>query len=199
MARKTPPVYPAASWKLTGPLEGKTFAAGEFLFRDGVFTTTQFSPRDLVHMDRHFEQWQAVRILEGASNGQRDFSQVRQGPDGYVLTDGSRAPAYLKADEGAGVGETPSGESSGRGMAPEGNGSASLVVETTGDPIRNRLVAAVRSLDPNVDTNWTQSGKPALDAVERALGYSGVKRAELEAACPGFVRVQKPDISTQEA
>ena len=50
-----------------------------------------------------------------------------------------------------------------------------------------RLVAAIRRLDPTDDKLWTADGKPLVDAVASIFGQ-GVGRAQIEAAMPGFTR-----------
>ena len=58
-----------------------------------------------------------------------------------------------------------------------------------------RLAKAVMSLDPNNDEHWTQTGKPAMSAIEMAYGSSGITRAQVEAAAPGFTR----EVASQQA
>lgn len=221
MARHTP-TYPAAFWKLTGPLAGQTFqASAAFLFVDGVFSSRRFSPADLPRMDRHFEQWQAIRFdpaKEGRLDGERNVSsEGEREADGGVLPEGGKSAAGAEDVHSIGGNEASTVDDGGR-LVPSGNGQAegvggavaaavvAPVVDAAPtvapDPFRARLIKAVLSLDPKVDEHWTSAGKPALPAVETALGHAGVKRADVEAACPGYVRpsrVSPPDGSVQEA
>lgn len=51
-----------------------------------------------------------------------------------------------------------------------------------------RLRKAINDLDPDDDAHWTAEGKPAIAAVTSLYGSTGVTRADVEAAAPGFNR-----------
>jgi hypothetical protein len=54
------------------------------------------------------------------------------------------------------------------------------------------IAAAVRKLDPDVDSHWVltgaHKGKPKLQAIEDAYGKAGLTRQDIEAAMPGYDR-----------
>lgn len=51
----------------------------------------------------------------------------------------------------------------------------------------SRIAEVVRNLDPENDAHWTQSGLPAMAAVEAVLGKA-VSRADVEHAVPNWTR-----------
>jgi hypothetical protein len=56
---------------------------------------------------------------------------------------------------------------------------------TTKEAIQEILVA----LDTTADTNWTEDGSPALDAIQKLAGDLTITRAQINDAHPGFARV----------
>lgn len=59
------------------------------------------------------------------------------------------------------------------------------------DPVaetNDKLVEAVMALDPMNDEHWTMDGKPRMDAVEATYGSADIKRADIDAAAPGYDR-----------
>lgn len=141
-------------------------------------------------------------------DGQRDLQpQGGSNPDGSgavhggVQSDGAGTGAEGAAagsgDAGAGVGQS--------GGLPDGNGQQAQLnpqPELPKDPqpelpktptepvaqVNEKLRRAVLGLDPSDDSHWIASGKPALAAVEKAYGSTGLTRADVEAVAPGFVR-----------
>ena len=51
-----------------------------------------------------------------------------------------------------------------------------------------KIAAAVRGLNPENDEHWTGAGLPAMAAVEDLVGSKDIKRADVEAAVPGWDR-----------
>lgn len=72
--------------------------------------------------------------------------------------------------------------------------SGKPVEEPTEPPKANeRLLAAIKELDPTDDNHWTQQGKPALSAIGSFYGSTDFTRADVDAAAPGYDR----DAATQ--
>lgn len=49
------------------------------------------------------------------------------------------------------------------------------------------LIEAIESLDPSDDAHWTKDGRPDLNVLKELTG-GAVKRADVDAAKPGFTR-----------
>ncbi|MCK5641931.1 MAG: hypothetical protein KAJ19_14100, partial [Gammaproteobacteria bacterium] len=86
---------------------------------------------------------------------------------------------------------------------PDGNGhehsgipkfpeDADYRAEEPASSVNTDILAAVRKLDPEVDSHWVvtgaHKGKPKLQAVEDAYGKAGLTRQDVEAAAPGYNR-----------
>ena len=99
------------------------------------------------------------------------------GPDGS-------GPAQEGADDGAGAGGAETGSA---GSVPDGDGREDSRDDWNKEN-DNRLLKAVKSLDPKNDEHWTSHGTPAVAAVEQAFGKAGVKRADVERVAPGYTR-----------
>jgi len=54
--------------------------------------------------------------------------------------------------------------------------------------VSEKLRKAIQELDPATDEHWTGTGKPMLNAIEKFYGSSGVTRADVQAALPGYDR-----------
>lgn len=50
------------------------------------------------------------------------------------------------------------------------------------------IVDAVYSLDPDNDRHWTQTGQPAMNAIETRIGTSRVNRRDIDRVLPGYNR-----------
>lgn len=53
---------------------------------------------------------------------------------------------------------------------------------------KDAILAALGRLDPANDEHWTAQGLPAIKAVEELAGGSGLTRAAVDEAAPGFTR-----------
>lgn len=128
-------------------------------------------------------------VLQGPRKGETVELGGRQFVDGVLEVQGAQQDVaalgrYLEANgwalpEGAAV---PTGEDTNPGN-PEGK-----LPDPDGE--NERLRAAVLGLDANDDDAWTNSGKPAMEAVQKAYGAADVTRAQVEGLCPGYDRVQ---------
>lgn len=109
-------------------------------------------------------------------------------------------PAEETSDNGSGTGDS-SGGSAGSGALGDGHSDSGLskFEESEGDgpsepssEIDNGLKRAVLALDPEAEEHWIargrHAGKPALTAVEEALGRAGVTRSDVEDAMPAYTR-----------
>lgn len=66
-----------------------------------------------------------------------------------------------------------------------------VVPELEPEPVlemSEKIAGAVRGLDPENDEHWTEAGLPAMAAVEDVVGSKDIKRADVEAAEPGWDR-----------
>jgi hypothetical protein len=170
------------TYRLEGHFSGRTVKLGGFQFTEGHLTANLKTPDEHNLLGRFLAQWGA-KEHDGQCSLSNDGTQTGPsslGPEGDKSSTGGEA-----IDGG---GSTPSGsEPSRQILVPEGDGQAEGV--TMVEDIRfTKLREAVLSLDPKVDADWTQGGKPALAAVERALGSSGITRAQVEAVCPKYLR-----------
>lgn len=138
-------------------------------------------------------------------DGQRDLqSQGGSDPDGSgAVHGGVQSDGAGTGAEGAAAGSGDAGAGAGQsGGLPDGNGqqaqlNSEPVAQQTQDTqgptepvaqVNEKLRRAVLGLDPSDDSHWIASGKPALAAVEKAYGSTGLTRADVEAVAPGFVR-----------
>lgn len=67
------------------------------------------------------------------------------------------------------------------------NDSEDGASKTEGE-VNTKLLEAVMKLDPANDEHWTQSGEPAIAAVEVVYGSAGIKRADIKAVAPNYNR-----------
>lgn len=168
---------------LTPPLEGKTLRLGDYGFQEGRCTIT--APADQMALHARFleRNWQAYpeghEALKEKPNGQRDLQPNPEGAQGDLQPEGAGAPSGDGSDAGQGDAGGETGNQAG-GLAPEGDGQA--------PELNEKLRKAVMTLDPVDDSHWTKDGKPAMTAVEKLYGSSGLTRADVDAAAPGFNR-----------
>lgn len=62
-----------------------------------------------------------------------------------------------------------------------------------------KILAALRQLDPANDNHWTAEGQPRIDTVKLLTGDSTVGREAITAALPGFVRARAAEMLPPEA
>lgn len=53
---------------------------------------------------------------------------------------------------------------------------------------KKAILEALQKLDAANDEHWTASGKPAMKVLEELTGDKGLKRSDVDAAAPDFVR-----------
>lgn len=143
---------------LTGPLAGQTVNLGSLPYRFAEGRTTIIA--SVEEMPLH------AQFLE------RNWQAYPEGHEGLRGIQGDLPPN--------GEGTAPGQDSDAGERAPEGDGQAPQLNE--------KLQKAVLGLDPEDDSHWTKDGKPAMTAAEKLYGSSGLTRADVEAAAPGFTR-----------
>ncbi len=174
---------------LTGPLAGKTVNLGKtkvFPFRNGRLIINA-STEEIALYGRFLERnWQAypeghpkLEVESGKRNIQADTELNEQHAVlGRVQPSGEGTQASEQASD-----KRP------RSTAPDG-GSPGVLPDRDGHTaeLNERLLKAVRKLDPENDAHWTQDGKPAMSAVERLYGSGDVTRAVVDEVAPGYNR-----------
>jgi hypothetical protein len=160
---------------LKGHFQGKTVVLGGFSFVEGALLV-QLSEEDHVKLARHLSQWSA-EVENGECSAQEDSPGAL---DSNLQPNGEGSTAGGQADDGSKPTPTPSGNADGR-LGAQGAGQAEEL-----NPTLRRIREAVLGLYPSVAGNWTRDGKPALPAVERAVGFAGLTRAQVDAACGGY-------------
>lgn len=157
--------------KLTGQLAGHTGVLGMVRYTNGVAWFPQLSDEDFARV--RIVQERSYQAVEVSFDGGR---AVQGGePGGVVETDpdGARPEDGRPPEEAAPGREVDAGGETGdAGIPAEGSG------QERPSPEDVRLAAL--SLDPLSDDNWTSDGRPRVDAVERALGHGGLRRADVD-------------------
>lgn len=170
---------------LTGPLAGQTVNLGSLPYRFAEGRTTIIAPMEEMPLHAQFleRNWQAYPeghdALKETNDGQRDIQSDPAGASGDLQPNGEGAAPGT--DAAASEGDAgPEAVNEAGGLEPEGDGQAPQLNE--------KLRKAVLGLDPADDSHWTKEGKPAMTAVEKLYGSSGLTRADVDAAAPGFTR-----------
>jgi hypothetical protein len=160
---------------LKGHFQGRTVMLGGFSFVEGALLA-QLSEEDHVKLARHLSQWSA-EVDDGECSAQEDSTRA---VDSNLQPNGEGPAAGGQTDDGSKPASTPSGNTDGR-LGAQGDRQTEEL-----NPTLRRIREAVLGLDPAVAGNWTRDGKPALPAVERAVGFAGLTRAQLDAVCGGY-------------
>lgn len=171
---------------LTGPLAGQTVNLGSLPYRFAEGRTTIIAPVAEMPLHAQFleRNWQAYpegheALLKETTDGQRDIQPNPSGAQGDLQPEGAGAPSGDGSDAGQGDAGGETGNQA-EGLGAQGDGQAPQLNE--------KLQKAVLGLDPADDSHWTKDGKPAMTAVEKLYGSSGLTRADVDAAAPGFNR-----------
>jgi hypothetical protein len=173
-----------ATYKLFGHYSGQTVTLNGFRFVEGLLITSQFIEKQLELLDLALAPYQGKRVNNGVSDVTKDGNAIGSAEvHGNDLPNGEQSQA----------GDSSSG--SVEGTAETNPVEAALALVPSGDrpqesvdPMAEKIRAAVLGLDGSVPLNWTVKGQPALAAVERMLGFTGITRAQVEAVMPGYVR-----------
>ena len=201
-------------FRLFGPRKGQTVRINGHQFVNGVLNITQSSD-NMGACARVFSFYSAFargtpEYDEALSKEESENGTDKVSTDALTGTDSS-VQAGIQPD---GRGPTPeAADASDGGASPQrANGSSS---NSSGDghqhtripqfpedkdfrsvepssEINSSVEAAIRKLDPEVDSQWVltgaHKGKPKLQAVEEAYGKAGLTRQDLESAMPGYTR-----------
>lgn len=176
------------TFHLTGPKAGQTINLGSlpYPFVKGSLTI-RATPEDTALHARALERnWQAYPeghpALKEQSNGQRDL-QAAEKPNSAAAVLSDLQPNGAGAESGV-------EENNGSGAADPETGKAGGVSHGDGQPpeLNQKLLKAVRTLDPTNDEHWTKDGKPAVSAVAHLYGSADVTRKDVDAVAPGFTR-----------
>lgn len=170
---------------LTGPLAGQTVNLGSLPYRFAEGRTTLIAPVEEMPLHAQFleRNWQAYpeghEALKETNDGQRDFQPNPAGDASNLQPNGEGTAPGDDSDAGQGDAGAATVNEAG-GLVAEGNGQA--------PELNEKLRKAVLALDPADDSHWTKDGKPAMTAVEKLYGSSGLTRADVDAAAQGFNR-----------
>lgn len=150
----------------------------------------------------------------GQKSVQGDGESDGRGPEpslqgGTVNGDGAAGSetgpsGVLSGGDGQSTSLNPAGGAQDQASVGTGDASATETLKLT-DPKDPKLAAdgdarptedhklkrAVEALDHKNDEHWTKHGLPSLDALANIYGSTGIKRADVEAAAPGYRRKQE--------
>lgn len=160
--------------RLTGPLTRQSGVFGGVVFKHGVA---------VVDGQAH-EVGNVVTYLQRCYNVEYANEDAVDQADGDGQADrngGVRGAAAAQATQRAGDDQAASVSS---GRAPDGGGGQGAEGPQVGDKLRK----AILQLDPENSEHWTGTGKPMLNIIEKFYGSSGVTRADVQAAIPGYDR-----------
>lgn len=169
---------------LEGHFAGKTVVLAGYKFTDGEIVI-QGPEKDVVGISTYLERSYQAKWKEdpdGQHNLHADPEQDAEHPvSGEVQPDGGRSDTEDAAHSG-GDGN-PEGGGTERDSEGDGHGHSGV-----DNGVNEKLALVVKSLDPDNNSHWTQSGIPMLAVVAKAYGDESVTRKEVEVAVPGFNR-----------
>lgn len=189
----------STTFVLTGHYAGKDVRLGserQYHFSGGRMAVT-LSEREVKSLARYLERcYEAYpeghpALPKEEVDGERDSQEGAGGWTPEEVPGGGHQPGWEGSPEEASEdrGRHAGGEPGDAGLHPEGNGleDTGLREEVTEDE-QGRLRTVIAALDPAVDDHWTEDGKPALDAIDQALGRTDTARADVDATAPGWTR-----------
>lgn len=175
---------------MVGAYEGKTVVINGHKFVDGSLVLSD-EPDKVANLVKYFSffgaypdgsselEYAKFVIAEGGSDGGN--TNVAGGGSNSSGTDTNKSTA---SDVSNGTGDVGATVSPADGGA-NGNGDSERRIS---DPRLLQIAAALKSLDPTVDDNWTDGGLPRVAAVESGSGIVGVTRKEINEALPDWSR-----------
>ncbi len=205
-------------FRLFGPRKGQTMVLNGHPFVNGICTLVQSSD-NMGNCARVFSfyrafargtpEYDAAMVQEEAEEAEANGTDkadpptlegvdpaVPSGvrPDGAGPSEGEAAPG--STDVGPGGTDPadpgPNGDGHEHAGVPQFPEDKDYRAEEPASQVNEAVAAAVRKLDPDVDSHWVMTGahkgKPKLQAVEDAYGKAGLTRQDLEAAAPGYNR-----------
>jgi len=202
-------------FRLFGPRKGQTTVINGHQFVNGVYALVQSSD-NMGTAARVFsfygayargtpEYDAAVAKEEAEANGASKVSEASlEGIDppapAGVQSDGGGSPEEAAVSSGSDA-DANRPDTASAGADRDGHGHAGIPVfpedanyraEEPSSSVNLDIAAAVRKLDPDVDSHWVMTGahkgKPKLNAVEEAYGKANLTRQDVEAAAPGYDR-----------
>jgi hypothetical protein len=174
--------------------------AGQTIILHGV----QFLRGEVRLDDRQQSKAAVLRKYFGAVDGKRDISasdagsvSQKQAVQRGVEPRGSRIGS-IPADDGSTA--TEAGDRSVR-VETDRNGlqNSGNVPEKEGSVTSDDLVNAIRTMDVDDDSLWTETaGKPAVLHLSKALGLPGLTRGLIDEMAPGITREYVRSIQADE-
>lgn len=168
-------------------LDGRRFINGKYPVTGDPLKMAPF----LAKMGTYYNAFpEGSAELRAAEERYREAWEVKHGKRNAPPKAESRPSAAAQPPLGS-DGPEPRSEAGGGGVGGSqreaGADRRPPVSEGGGSGSPDPLGAAILSLDPLDDANWTQGGLPQLSALEAKLGRP-VARKAVEAAMPGFTR-----------
>lgn len=126
------------------------------------------------------------RHLDNAEAGESGPAEAVSGNDHEELGSAAEEDAAQRSGDA-------DGDAGSAGSGPDGDGhedtglSAESAGAEHGAGNNARLKGVIQDLDPDLDENWTKTGKPALAAVQKAYG-ADVTRSDINNAAPDWTR-----------
>lgn len=169
---------------LTGANAGRTIQLGRYSFFEGR-TKLIGPPSEVdsacVYIERMWEGYPEGHPLLESEDGKRNLQEATERNKQHALLSGVQPG-------GSGSGETSTDVSSQPGQGAPRTAAQLAAGDGSAPDVNSKLLAAVRSLDPNEETHWTQDGKPAIVAIQNIYGQTGFTRKDVDAVLPGYTR-----------
>lgn len=193
----------ARRFHLVGPLAGKSIVLNGVPFRDGVHEfrgPSDHADNLAVYLERTYNAHPEGEALDAAHAHYEKLLEEQNAASRPA--DDTRANVPVRKSQGTAVdqranGGAETGSTGHPSTAQDGPSTAPKVIEQEfiekgAEPpalgASEKLMAALKHLDPENDEHWTQMGLPALATLGEFTGMAGIKRADVEAAAPGFTR-----------
>lgn len=169
-----------STYRLAGLWAGKTVKFDDYLFVNGVMTA-EYTEEQHGFLEKWLAQW-GVKRDNGLCNLHPESAGGTTVEVQSAVSDRREGSADSANISGEGAASTDSNKPP-NDVVPSGSGlEVSLTMQ------QERLRAAVMSLDPANDAQWTKAGLPDLASVEHAYKTAGVTRKLIEQVCPGYKR-----------
>lgn len=178
---------------LTGANAGKTIKINHTQFTNGVAEHLGQVDKlgGLINYLASFNAYPAGS--DALIAAQKRDKEIANGPSAIVSGQGRNPESGLQANEstsGPTGGTSATGtETTGQGSEAEGSGEESgRVAVGEQDTATLKVIDAVKSLSPDVDSNWTPEGLPSVAVVAEAAKVPTASRKMIETAMPGYNR-----------
>ena len=185
---------------LVGPRAGQTIALNGLNFINGVanvmptgdpapffnYWASYYNahPFGSDAYDEAVAQWKAFQeSIQKEGENESDVSEEMDDSDDNTLR--TKLVPQREADEDDADGD---GEDDDEADSEEGSDD-----DDEGNGQRDEILAAFTLLDKDNDDHWTEEGLPLVDVIAELTGIKNIKRADIEAAQPGFRRWHEDD------